>query len=199
MSHPGQRPGRPPGLDEGDLVFLTYRLHQPATWTPAEVRELIQREFGMEYSSDQVIRSWRERVGMHFSKPFPRDYRRPPDAEDQLQASLHQVVTTLPEQGIGQDDIALGCLEEASPQNRANTVRVWSFEKSPVGEKNSTPVKRNTIGFYAIQGVSVQAFLADSKEDAIVDFLQQVKAANVTAKAIVIVLDKYSSHRAAKV
>jgi hypothetical protein len=99
------------------------------------------------------------------------------------------VVTTLPEQGIGKDDIALGCLEEASPQNRANTVRVWSFEKSPVVEKNSTPVKRNTSGFYALQGVSVQAFLADSKEDAIVDFLHQVKAANATAKAIVIVLD----------
>ena len=199
ISDTGQRTGRPPGLDEWDLVFLTYLLHQQATWTTAEVRELIQREFGIEYSSDQVIRILRERVGMHFSKPFPRDYRRPPDAEDRLKASLHEVFMTLQEQGIGKDDIALGCLDEASPQNRANTVRVWSFEKSPVVEKNTTHFKSNTIGFYAIQGVSVQAFLADSKEDAIVDFLHQVKAANATAKAIVIVLDNYSSHRAAKV
>ena len=45
----------------------------------------------------------------------------------------------------------------------------------------------------------MQALLADSKEDAIVDFLKQVKAANATAKAVVIVLDNYSSHYAAKV
>ena len=55
------------------------------------------------------------------------------------------------------------------------------------------------MGFYALQGVSVQAFLANSKEDAIVALLKQVKAANAMAKAIVIVLDNYKSHWAAKV
>ena len=57
ISDTGQRTGRPPRLDEWDLVFLTYLLKQQATWTTAEVRELIQREFGIEYSPDQVIRS----------------------------------------------------------------------------------------------------------------------------------------------
>jgi transposase len=199
ISEKGQRTGRPPQLDKWDLVFLSYLLHQQATWTTAEVQELIQKEFGIEYSPAQVIRILRERLGRHFSKPFPRDYRRPPDAEARLRASLHQVFMTLKEKGIGKDDIALGFLDEASPQNRANTVRVWSFEASPVMDKNTTHFKSNTIGFYAIQGVSVQAFLANSKEDAILDFLQQVKTANASAKAIVIVLDQYSSHCAAKV
>ena len=72
ISNPGQRTGRPPRLDEWDLVFLTYRLHQQATWTTAEVSELMQRAFGREYSSDPVIRILRERVGRPFSKPFPR-------------------------------------------------------------------------------------------------------------------------------
>ncbi len=58
----------------------------------AAVRELIQREFDMEYSPAQVIRILRVRLGMHFSKPLPRDYRRPPDAEERLKAALHQVV-----------------------------------------------------------------------------------------------------------
>jgi len=199
ISDTGQRTGRPPRLDEWDLVFLTYLLHQQATWTTAEVRKLIQQEFGMEYSLDQVIRILRERVKMHFSKPFPRDSRRPADAEARLKASLHQVFMLLKEKGISKDDIALGFIDEASPQNRANTVRVWSFEKSPVMDKNTTHFKSNTIGFYAIQGESVQDFLADSKEEAIVVFLKQVKAANATVKAIVIVLDNYSSHHAAKV
>ena len=199
ISTQGQRTGRPPQLDDWDLVFLNYLLHQQATWTTAEVRELIQREFGIEYSPAQVIRILRERLGMHFSKPFPRDSRRPPDAEQRLKASLHQVVKGLAERHIHKDDIALGFLDEASPQNRANTVRVWSFEASPVVDKNTTHFKSNTIGFYAIQGVSVQAFLANSKEDAIVAFLKQVTAANTTVKAIVIVLDNYSSHYAATV
>jgi transposase len=195
----GQRTGRPPHLDDWDLIFLSYLLHRQTTWTTAEVRELIRRECGLEYSSAQVVRILRERLGMHFSKPFPRDYRRPADAEERLKASLHQVFMTLKEKGIGKDDIALGFLDEASPQNRANTVRVWSFESRPVFNKNTTHFKSNTVGFYAIQGVSVQAFLVNSKEAAIIDFLQQVKVANATAKAIVIVLDQYSSHCAAKV
>jgi transposase len=199
ISAQGQRTGRPPQLDEWDLIFLNYLLSQHATWTTAEVQTLIQREFGIEYSSAQVIRILRERLDMHFSKPFPRDYRRPPDAEERLKASLHQVFNSLKGKEISKDDIALGFLDEASPQNRANTVRVWSFEASPVVDKNTTHFKSNTIGFYAIQGVSVQAFLGNSKEEAIIDFLHQVKAANATAKAIVIVLDNYSSHCAAKV
>jgi len=199
ISEKGQRTGRPPQLDEWDLVFLNYLLHQKTTWTTAEVRELIQREFGIEYSPAQVIRILRERLGMHFSKPFPRDYRRPPDAAERLKADLHQVFMILKEKQITKDDIALGFLDETSPQNRANTVRVWSFEASPVVDKNTTHFKSNTIGFYAIQGVSVQAFLVDSKEDAIVDFLKQIKVANAAAKAIVIILDNYSSHLAAKV
>ncbi len=199
ISAQGQRTGRPPQIDEWDLVFLDYLLHQQATWTTAAVRELIQREFGIEYSSAQVIRILHKRLGMHFSKPFPRDYRRPPDAEERLKANLHQVFMILKEKQINKDDIALGFLDEASPQNRANTVRLWSFEASPTVDKNTTHFKSNKIKFYAIQGVSVQGFLANSKEDAIVDFLKQIKAVNTTVKAIVIVLDNYSSHWAAKV
>jgi hypothetical protein len=66
-------------------------------------------------------------------------------------------------------------------------------------EKNTTHFKSNTMGFYAIQGVSVPALLADSQEDALVAFLHQVKAATATAKAIVIVLDNDSSHPAVTV
>src|SRR5512135_3261820 len=115
---------------------------------------------------------------MHFSKPFPRDYRRPPDAAERLKADLHQVFMLLKEKRMTKDDIALGFLDEASPQNRANTGRVWSFEARPVVDKNTTHCKSNTIGFYASQGDSVQAFLANSKDDAMVDFLQQIKVAN---------------------
>jgi transposase len=199
LAEEGQRTGRPPRLDDWDIILLKHLLRQQPTWTTAEVKELIEREFGLTFSPDQVVRILRHRVKLHFSKPFPRDYRRPADAEAQLQASLHEVFMTLKDKGISQEDIALGFIDEASPQNRANTVRVWSFEKNPVVDKNTTHFKSNTIGFYALQGVSVHAFLANSKEESVVSFLTQVKAANATAKAIVIILDNYSSHHAATV
>ena len=136
---------------------------------------------------------------MYFNKPFPHDYRRPADAEARLKASLHQVFNTLKEKGIPKEDIAIGLLDEASPQNRANTVRLWSFAPSPVVDKNTTHFQTNTIGFYAIQGVSVQHFMADSKTKSVVDFLRQVKVANATVKAIIILLDNYSTHHASQV
>src|SRR5512144_1707937 len=199
ISEQGQRTGRPPQLDKWDLVFLNYLLHQKITWTTVEVRELIERAFGIEYSPAQVIRILRQRLDMHFSKPFPRDYRRPPDAEERLKAALHQVFMILKEKHMTKDDLALGFLDETSPQNRANTVRVWRFDRSPVLDKNTLHFTSNTIGFYAIQGVSVQDFLTHSKEESIIDFLKQGRAANATAKAIVIILDNYSSHLTATV
>jgi len=199
LSDTGHRTGRLPRLDDSDLLFLTYLLHRQATWTTAEVQELIQRYFDIEYSPNQVIRILRNRVGMYFNKPFPHDDRRPTDAEARLKASLHQVFNTLKEKGIPKEDIAIGLLDEASPQNRANTVRLWSFEHSPVVRKNTTHFQTNTIGFYAIQGVSVQHFMADSKTESVVDFLHRVKAANATFKAIIIVLDNYSTHHSGQV
>lgn len=85
-------------------------------------------------------------------------------------------------------------MDESSPQNRANTVRVWSFEKSPQAIKNTTRFKSNTIGFYAIQGSSVQSFLDDSKKESIADFFKHVRAANTSFKAMIVILDNYSSH-----
>ncbi len=199
IAEEGQRTGRPPRLDDRDIIWLKHLLRRQPTWTTAEVRELIEQEFGLAFSPDQVVGILRQRVGMHFSKPFPRDYRRPADAEARLRASLHEVFMTLKNKGISQEDIALGFIDEASPRNRADTVRVWSFEKNPVVDKNTTHFKSNTIGFYALQGVSVHAFLARSKEESVVGFLKQVKVANATAEAIVIILDNYSSHHAATV
>jgi hypothetical protein len=131
---------------------------------------------------------------MHFSKPFPRDYRRPDDAEELLTQDLRKAFEALAAQGCRKNDIAIGLVDESSPQNRANTVRVWSFEKNPKAIKNTTHFKNNTIGFYAIHGSSVQSFMKGSKKESIADFFKQVRAANTSFKAIMVILDNYSSH-----
>jgi len=45
------------------------------------VRALIKDTFDIEYSQDHLIRMLRDKLKMHFSKPYPMDYREPKDAD----------------------------------------------------------------------------------------------------------------------
>ena len=82
-----------------------------------------------ELSEDQVRRILKEKLGMHLSKPYPQDYRRPENAEEILRGRLDVTMRELEKKGYTLDDIAIGFIDESSPQNTANTVRVWSFDK----------------------------------------------------------------------
>jgi hypothetical protein len=131
---------------------------------------------------------------MLFSKPYPMDFRRPANAEEVLDNQLNLVLSLLNEKGIREEEIALGFIDEARPQNTANTVKVWSFERVR-SIKNSTKFNTNTIGFYAIKGNSVSKFLTDSKAPSIAEFLDHIKISNSAYKAIVAIIDNFSSHR----
>jgi putative transposase len=75
--------GRPSRLDEKQKRELKALLAERDDWTTGEIKELIREEFDVEYTLKQVrviLRGFK----MKFSKPYPRDYRRPIDAEDQL-------------------------------------------------------------------------------------------------------------------
>jgi hypothetical protein len=82
-----------------------------------------------ELSEDQVRRILKEKLGMHLSKPYPHDYRRPDNAEEILKDRVEATLSELETKGYTLDDIAIGFVDESSPQNTANTVRVWSFDK----------------------------------------------------------------------
>ena len=86
-------------------------------------------------------------------------------------------------------------MDEASPQTTANTVRVWSPEK-PRSVKNTTRIKVNAVGFYAVNGSSAVEFPAGSKTADICKFLDTVRASNGD-RPVVIILDNFSVHRSA--
>ena len=186
--------GRPPKLNEDDLEKLKEELKKKDYWTTQEVKVLLLEKFGVDLSEDQVRRILHGKINMHFSKPYPIDYRRPIDAELILDNQLELTFSLLKEKGIEKEEIAIGFLDETRPQNTANTVRVWSFEKVRA-IKNSTKFDANTIGFYAIIGNSTKDFIQDSKATSIVHFLENIKSANSDFKATVIVIDNFASHR----
>ncbi|MCW6158002.1 MAG: helix-turn-helix domain-containing protein [Thermoplasmatales archaeon] len=53
------------------------------SWTTDDVRKHIKLRFNVDYSMRQVSRILKK-FKMHYAKPYPHDYRRPKDAEDQL-------------------------------------------------------------------------------------------------------------------
>jgi len=128
---------------------------------------------------------------MLFSKPYPIDYRRPDNAEIILENQLELTFALLNEKGIDKQDFAIGFLDETRPQNTANTVRVWSFEKVRA-IKNTTKFDANTIGFYAMIGNSTKDFIEDSKAPSIAHFLENIKSSNSDFKATIIVIDNFS-------
>ncbi|HHI01121.1 MAG TPA: IS630 family transposase [Thermococcus litoralis] len=90
----------------------------------------------------------------------------------------------------------IGFLDETSPQLNANTQRLWSFNKPSV-KKNTTKMRANTFGFYAINGESVLDFKENSKKESVCEFLEEIRNRN-PEKTIVIVLDNSRSHWARK-
>ena len=188
-------PGRPPTLDKHDMEILKALLNTKETWQAKEVKKLISDTWGIDFSLSQVSRILKDKLGMHFSKPYPHDYRRPEDAEAQLRDSINNTYNDLINKGISASDIAIGFLDEASPQTTANTAKVWHLGQRADVEKNTSKYKANVIGFYAIQGHSTEDFLPNSKSEAIIEFLRKIRAVNTEFKYIILVLDNFSSHR----
>lgn len=75
--------GRPSKLTNNEKQQLKELLKKRDDWTTKEILKLIKEEFNVEYSLKQV-RIILKDLGLKFGKPYPKDYRRPEDAEKQL-------------------------------------------------------------------------------------------------------------------
>lgn len=184
--------GRPPKLSGDKQAELRQKLEQRCDWTKKEVSRLIQEELGVTYSLRSMHRILRS-LRMRYAKPYPRDYRRPVDAEVKLKSSLGNALGKLDDLEA-EDNFVVGFLDECSPQTCANTVRRWAFEK-PVVVRDTTKYKANTFGFYALGGVSVMEFLDNSKKENVCRFLEEVRANNPDY-TMLLVLDNLRSHTA---
>lgn len=75
--------GKPSKMTDRQKEKLWSLLHTRDHWTTNEVKQLIQLEFDISYSMDQIRRILRN-FNMLFGKLYPQDYRRPDDAEEIL-------------------------------------------------------------------------------------------------------------------
>ena len=58
----GGNAGRPPLLDDFDILYLASLLQEKACWTTQEIRDLIKANFGIDYSRFQLARILRKRL-----------------------------------------------------------------------------------------------------------------------------------------
>jgi len=79
--------GRSPKLSVEERDELRETLAGRDDWTTREARSLIRERFGVEYPARSVRRLLRG-LGLRYCKPYPRDYRRPGDAEERLKKSV---------------------------------------------------------------------------------------------------------------
>ncbi len=178
--------GRPPELSQEDKEELKEILMERDDWTTKEVKHLIEEKFGVDHSQRHVSRLLKE-LGMKYSKPYQQDYRKPENAKEDLKKKLHETLEALEE-----DKCVIGFMDATSPQLTANTQRLWSFTKPKV-KKNTTRIKANTFGFYAINGKNAIDFKESSKKECVCEFLEKIRIEN-PQKPIVIILDNFRSH-----
>lgn len=179
--------GRPPKLSGEQKESLREKLASKTNWLTQEIRALIRADFGITYSIRQVIRILRG-FGMHYAKPYPKDYRKPNNAEDLLKSSIAGIVEAIPLNAV------VGFFDEASPQTTDNKQRFWSFQKPKI-TKNTTKFKANTFGFYPINGNKVVEFKENSKAHSVREFLRSISFGN-PGRHVVVFLDNFMSHKA---
>lgn len=123
-------------------------------------------------------------LGMKCGKPYQNDYRQPLDAS--------QILKNLDELYLDESWI-VGFLDEI-PQTTSNTVRLWSFTH-PRLVKNTTKLRANALGFYALNGESHINFKTDSRAGSFCEFFKEIREKN-PGKKILVILDNFSSHKA---
>ena len=82
-------------------------------YTTAQVRDIIRKEYGIEYTMKQV---WviLKNMDMRHAKPYPHVKIKPEDRENILKNSGK----------VSMDETVIGFLDENAPQTTANTVRL---------------------------------------------------------------------------
>ena len=79
--------GSPSKLTDVQKKQLSEMLKKRDDWVTEEVRELISKTFEVVYTSKQV-RIISRNFGMKLAKPYPRDYRKPDNAEEILKKNF---------------------------------------------------------------------------------------------------------------
>lgn len=168
-------------------------LQEQDFWTLPEIHRLVVERFDYSYSLNG-LRRLLKRMKLYHYKPQPRDYRQSPAAESQLSSALQATADALTLRGESLSEMAIGFADEFAPQLHHNRARLWSVFTGRIRPLNTTRLTQPTFGFYALQGQSMVEFMANGTAPTIQQMLRAVRAANPTARRIVLLWDNARAH-----
>lgn len=188
--------GRISKLSPSDYEKVKSEFLKRKVFNSYDVQRFIHDEFKIDFGIRWIERILKNKFKFHYSKPYVIPTEQPENAEEILEKNLDDVIKKIFEEHNIDSlaDISFGFLDESSPQNRANTSRVWAPISSPVIRKSGKKISANTIGFYAINGTSNALSLKGSKKEDIAAFLKEIHFLNQKSKATILVLDNCRAH-----
>lgn len=196
MNSQGQGGGGRRKLTASDAEELKAILtEEQSFWTLGQIALLLAERLGIHYSPRHLRRVLKQ-LGMYHYKPQPVDYRRSQDAAQRLQQRLQATFDGLQLQGISVEQIAIGLADETGNDLQANTARMWSFHKKAKRKVNTEKVKRNTFGFYALQGTSMTLEIATSSQEEMLRILPLIRQVHTDYRAVVLLWDNLPAHHA---
>lgn len=188
--------GRISKLSPSDYEKVRSEFLKREAFTSRDVQKFIHQEFKVDFGIRWIERILKNKFKFHYSKPYVIPAEQPKNAEEILEKNLDDAIQKVFEehQVDNLTKISFGFLDESSPQNRANTSRMWAPVSSPVLRKSGKKLSANTIGFYAINGISAVLSLESSKKDDIAEFLKEIHYLNQESKATILILDNCRVH-----
>jgi transposase len=201
--------GRPPKLDEDEQEELVEMLREDQPWKSQEIQHLLQKEFGVEYSSNYLGEFLRN-LGLSYAKPRPKRPHRPENPEEILEERVddaldederpHNRQEGDDDEGwVVDDDVCtdggtvIGFFDASKPQPYDNSRRVW-YVDDPHIERELVKTEDSAVGFYALNGESCVTFKETEEKERICEALEQIREQN-PGKRILLVLDKHGAHR----
>jgi transposase len=197
-SRQGEGGGRPPKVDGDGWHRFRSELESETQkhYTSHELHDRFSSAgFGTQYSMGHFCRLLREKLGMYYYKPSPRDYRRPEDALFKLTERLRGTIDALKFKGIDPSRIAIGFSDEVAVQHLANNARFWCLEPHLPRTVNSEPKSQKFFGFYALLGESVLVPLEKCDAQHIKGALEEVRKANSAYDALIMIWDNAKTHK----
>ena len=181
-------------------VWDSWRTHlqtQPVKhWTADELAQVFVERGGVQYSPSYWSHLLREREGMYFYKPRPRDYHHWERAPEQLADRIEATFNALQAMGYDLERVRWGFADETAAQLYSNNARFWASEPVLSRTVNTDRGSQSFFGFYGINDCSHLRVLSNGKSESIQQALLAVKAAQTDCDALVVFWDNASTHKA---
>jgi transposase len=194
----GQGGGAPGKVNEAAWAAFKEKLVccQEQHFTLRDIKHLFEaHKPGIHYSDSYWPKLLREKLGLYYYKPQPRDYRQAENAEEILLERFKACVDALKVMGKDPYKMAIGFADEAAVQLHQNNARFWCAHPHLVRKVNTSQQTVKVFGFQALEGKSLLEPMQECKGENFKPLLRKIRAANADKAGVILFWDNARAHK----